>query len=831
MYRWVWILVVPGFLIAGTTGLIKGRVVDRESGSPLPYANVLIEELKRGTTTFDDGTFYISHVPAGKYNVTASMVGYAPMTIKNVVVYPDRTVELTFYLEPQVYETQAIFVEATRIELQKDAPQTVRSFSGEDVGALPIRDATDILAMAAGVAIAGGNVHLRGGRENEVAYYVDGIYVKNPFYGNIGANINRNAVKEIVVLAGTYSAEYGNALSGVVNIITQEGSDKISATASYRTTNTLKRLHFGLDPLKLDIVDYDGYKHDEYELSLSGPLTRFARYYFSFYKMNRNSFYLIPEPPEGYSNKYGFDYSKELSFQGKLTFLLSKNLKLNVSGFVNNEDWKPYAHRYLLIHQNYARRERLGRQLVLNLNHLVNENIFYALYLGGFSRKYVRKVWVDSLARYKNPEEYVNRMTDQRGEFYISGDDDYWHEDSTLTYNAKGDLSIQLNKSDNIKTGFDIKIHHLYFYNIEMPWRAHPYYDFYKQFPREGGAYVQYKHEGDIFVTNVGLRFDHFDPKVSYRPDPYDSSLVKTAKPKYQISPRIGISYPWSQKSLFYFSYGRFFQIPDFYYLYENLQRDLLVRYPIMGNPDLEPERTTAFEAGFQHLINDKTRFNVVAYYKDVRNLVGTKLIPEGPGVPLAYTVYKNSDYANIKGIEMELYGQFGKELTYSVQYAYSKALGNASDEWEGYMNVIANVNELDQYYPLDFDQPHKLTVFLKYRIAPLDLYVSGTFDYASGFPYTPVDREGYRGPKNSSRMPSRYNVNLRLWKDFKVGFAKVGFEVEIQNLLNTRNIVYVYPTTGSPDYSGLGRSRSYDMDPANYGAPRRIWVGIRGAL
>jgi outer membrane receptor protein involved in Fe transport len=297
------------------------------------------------------------------------------------------------------------------------------------------------------------------------------------------------------------------------------------------------------------------------------------------------------------------------------------------------------------------------------------------------------------------------------------------------------------------------------------------------------------------------------------------------------VSPRIGISYPWSEKSLFYFSYGRFFQIPDFYYLYENLQRDLLVRYPIMGNPDLEPERTTAFEVGFQHLFSENIRFNAVAYYKDIRNLVGTKLVPEGPGIPLAYTVYRNSDYANVKGIELEFYGKYGNDLTYSLQYAYSKAVGNASDEWEGYMNVISNISELDQYYPLDFDQPHKLNVFVTYRLVPVDAYVSASFDFASGFPYTPVDREGYRGPKNSARMPSRYNVNLRIWKDFKVGFAKIGFEVEVQNLLNTKNVVYVYPTTGSPDYSGLGHSPSYDKDPSNYGPPRRIWIGIRGAL
>jgi len=831
MRRCIVLIIFPVFLYAGTTGLLKGKVIDKENGTPLPYANVVIEEIKRGTTTMEDGTFYIPHVPAGIYTVTASMVGYAPMKIKNVVLYPDRTVELVFYLEPQIYQTDAIVVEATKIELQKDAPQTIRAFSGEDVGALPIRDAGDILAMAAGVAVSGSGIHLRGGRENEIAYYVDNISVKNPLYGNLGANINRNAVKEMVVLAGSFSAEYGNALSGVVNIVTQEGSSKFSANVNYRTSNRLLRPVLDFVPFSFDLRKYDGYIHNEYEVSAGGPIAKFARYYVSYYKMDRNSYYEIPEPPAGYKSRFGFDWYMESSFQSKLTFLFPKGIKLNISGFLNDEDWKPYAHRYLLNHDNYARRMRIGRQLVLNFSHLVNNNIYYTIALGGFSRKYIRKVWVDSLGRFKSPDEYAQRQTDQAGEFYISGDDDYWHEDSSLTLNAKGDLSIQLNKSDNIKTGFDAKIHHVYLYNIEMPWRAHPYLDYYKEYPREAGFYVQHKHEGDIFVTNIGIRFDYFDPKVTYIPDPYDTSTQKRATPKYQISPRIGISYPWTDKSLFYFSYGRFFQITDFYYLYENMQRDLLVRYPIMGNPDLEPQRTTAFETGFQYLFNENTRLSIVAYYKDIRNLVGTKLVPEGPGVPLPYTIYKNSDYANVKGIEFELYGKYGKDLSYSIQYAYSKAVGNASDEWEGYMNVIANISELDQFYPLDFDQPHKFSVFLTYRIPGIDLNLSGTFDFASGFPYTPIDREGYRGPKNSARMPSRFNVNLRAWREFKIGFAKVGFELEVQNLLNTKNVVYVYPTTGSPDYSGLGRSSSYDRDPSNYGPPRRIWIGIRGSL
>ncbi|MEO0230558.1 MAG: hypothetical protein ABIL77_03255, partial [candidate division WOR-3 bacterium] len=101
---------------------------------------------------------------------------------------------------------------------------------------------------------------------------------KNPLYGNLGANINRNAIKEMVVLAGAFSAEYGNAMSGVVNVITAEGGPKFKSIANYRTSNTLVRPILSTNPLNLRLTKYDGYKHDEFEFSAGGPLTKFLRY-------------------------------------------------------------------------------------------------------------------------------------------------------------------------------------------------------------------------------------------------------------------------------------------------------------------------------------------------------------------------------------------------------------------------------------------------------------------------------------------------------------------------------------------------------------------------
>ncbi len=97
---------------------------------------------------------------------------------------------------------------------------------GDDViSQLPVTDINDVLQLQAGIVVSGGNIHIRGGRSNQVAYQIDGVPVTDVYDGSTLVNVNQNAVQEMQVISGAFNAEYGQAQSGVVNLVTKDGNN------------------------------------------------------------------------------------------------------------------------------------------------------------------------------------------------------------------------------------------------------------------------------------------------------------------------------------------------------------------------------------------------------------------------------------------------------------------------------------------------------------------------------------------------------------------------------------------------------------------------------
>jgi len=162
-----------GVALPGTTGKIAGRVTDAKTGEPLPGANIIIEGTLRGTASDVDGFFVILNVPPGTYDLTASMLGYQPMTVKNVKVEVDRTTEVNFSLSPTIaVKVKPVIVKATPPIVRKDLTESVAIVSHEEVAALPVLSVSEVVTQQAGVIERGG-LHIRGGRPDEVVYVVD----------------------------------------------------------------------------------------------------------------------------------------------------------------------------------------------------------------------------------------------------------------------------------------------------------------------------------------------------------------------------------------------------------------------------------------------------------------------------------------------------------------------------------------------------------------------------------------------------------------------------------------------------------------------------------
>ena len=228
------LLSVAGTLQAGTTGKLAGRVTIKGSGEPMIGANVLINDTDLGTATDAEGNYYILQVSPGKYTVRFTMIGYQDLIMKDVRIQVDLTTTINTELSESVIGMSEVVVQAERPMINTGVTYSQANISSEEVEMLPVEEFEDVIALQAGVVNSNGEIHVRGGRGGEIAYMVDGITVTDPFNSGISVEIENNAIQELQFISGTFNAEYGQAMSGIVNIVTKDGSySKYMGSVSY----------------------------------------------------------------------------------------------------------------------------------------------------------------------------------------------------------------------------------------------------------------------------------------------------------------------------------------------------------------------------------------------------------------------------------------------------------------------------------------------------------------------------------------------------------------------------------------------------------------------
>ena len=213
-------------------GKISGVVKDKETGEPLYGASVTIIGTRLGASTDPDGAFFILNLDAGVYDVQASLVGYTKVVQHGVIVNTNRTTAVNFTLQAAAIEQEAIMVEATRPDVERDKTSTSAILRTEDVQALAgMRDVNDVIGLAADVT----DGHFRGGRSNEEYYTLQGLGIVNPLDASAAFRPIVSAIEEVEVVTSGFGAQYGNAQSGVVNITMKEGkSDRWRARVESR---------------------------------------------------------------------------------------------------------------------------------------------------------------------------------------------------------------------------------------------------------------------------------------------------------------------------------------------------------------------------------------------------------------------------------------------------------------------------------------------------------------------------------------------------------------------------------------------------------------------
>ena len=798
-------------VFAGTTGKLTGKVTDQNTGEPLIGVNILLEGTSFGVATDDEGNYLIINIPPGNYSLKVTYIGYQPFVTRNVVISTDQTTRIDVKLDESVITMEGVEVVAQRSIIQKDATGTQTSISSAKIDALPVQNFTDVLKLQAGVVGNGDGMNVRGGRGNEVAYLVDGIYVSDPVAGRKDPSIGNDAIEELKFLTGTFNAEYGNAMSGIVNVVTKEGGAEFSGGAEIKTSE------FGVSP-------YSSYDYNYLSARLSGPIMGRDLTFFANGTIDNEGSYL----PWGYDR-----ISNGLL---KVTSQPFPGLKSSLSARFSDQKRKRYDHDFKYIEDRSGYSKTRSNQYILAVTHTPASNFYYDIKGSFLFRNYFYGLDKDT-------SQYVNTYslipTPQGYEdFYQDYDDQQVEKNKTSTYNLRGDMFLQFDKSNELKAGFEFKKHDIdYTYMLNPKSTSNFYFTSYKRQPVEGSAYLQDKIEYDLLVINLGLRLDYFDQSSQLRLDPYEESTLTDSEPKFQLSPRIAIANPISEKTMIRFAYGKFLQNPDYQYFFENTgdyDRALLKsRNPQFGIPGLDAQRTTSYELGIIHQLNSYFNFNVTAYYKDILGLIGTKFYNAFfSGRPIAYYLYENESYANVKGLEFNIEMNRINNLTGSFTYTYSQAKGSSSSAEE--LLVTKKV------YFLSFDKPHVFNGYLGYSLGKEEgpelfglnilenFRASLLYTGSSGFPYTPAGRDIGLADRFSERRPFTWQIDAEFSKKFFLDdYSFTGF-VEVINLTDQKNAIYVSPDTGQPDATGIGKhSQEWINNPSNYDTPRVVKIGL----
>ncbi len=917
------ILFSISFLFAGTTGKIRGIVVDAYSGEPLIGCNIIISGTSFGAASSGDGSFVILNIPPGKYDVMFSMIGYKKILIKGVNVSIDFTTQLDKSMEIQAVEGEMITVVATKPMIRKDLTSTTAVVGAEEMASLPITEISQALEMQAGYV----DGSLRGGRKGEIAYLVDGIPITDSYDRGATVSVSKNMVQELQLISGAFNAEYGNVMSGVVNITTKRGSNDFGGTFESYIGDNLSTHDNVFD----NINDFNPTSTYNFETSLHGAFIKDRLYYYLnarqvyfagwlqgqnryepnsilYYNENAGQYTLYDSTTMGNKEWVDMNWNKKNYLQGQLIFQLTPKMNLNYNLFYDNKDYQDYSRSNKYSPNGIQNKNITGITQLLKLQHQLSQTTFYNLAYSYNNRTYEGQlsdaISYDDSTIYIHPDYNIG----QAYQFNVGGTDNNQEKRISKSFLGKFSLTSQINKQHQIKTGVQYK------YN-DIDWKSfsirpadgenaidvstlsandstfspyiHPqifddstiYSSSYQHNPVEFSCYIQDKMEYDELIVNLGIRFDYFDPNSVILADPSDPQIYQPMKPqnryhdennngiqdngeadvtlaerqeywyknastKQNFSPRIGISFPISDKGVFHFSYGHFFQFPNYYYLYNNPEFDLgsgTGNIGLIGNADLDPEKTIVGEIGVQQQLTDNFAIDITIFLKDVRDLTGTRAETINIfGGSANYTKYVNSDFGVIKGVTLSLNQKSSSGFYVNIDYTFQIAKGTASDP-SAYMNAVAGGSQPEIFLnPLDWDQRHTINFITGFNSKNYGFNLISRF--GSGLPYSPrrnVDITSLS--TNSQSKPSTFNTDVRGYYKTKLLNFDTELFLRINNLFDNMNETGVYDDTGRAGFTTdqervealnvptpVNSINEYYTNSTQYSEPRRIELGIR---
>jgi len=827
------------FLYAQSGGKIVGTVTD-ENGEALVGCNVYIESLMLGGASDAEGNYMILNLPPGTYSVKAQMLGYNSQVVQGVKITSGLTTDLDFKLTSGEVTIEEVQVTSYKIPpVQKDLTSKIQARTAEEISQVPITTVKDILIQQAGITteirtqpvsslpvfgqfatVPSDGLHFRGGRENEASYILDGINVADALWGDFNIDqMGELLISSMETFTGTFAPQYGEAMSGVVRISSLSDIKEKPKFAFKSFTDK-----FGMDAASENTYSY------ELVLSSALPFYKNLALLYSHRTFSTDGYifgYIYPE----YVNSEGTDFSgtaekvpmqyndTEFHF-GKILWSASPSFKVSLGGFLSKSNKGVYNH-YFKYNPYGTPRVRLNDNLLyMRMNYVISENSYLDLSAANYERKFKSNVY-DEISYYD--------IVPQTGsaEFSIIGEDWVFFD----TFFGRNELSLdyvwQINKIHNISIGST------YQYLKTDLTRRNPdgglALEQYAFRPFQVDAYINEKMEfSDMgMIINLGARFDYINTNrrvlVDIKKLSDLTAETEKSKAEYYITPRLGISFPIAEKAAVRFGYGHYYQFPNYYKVFQGTYlmeasgeyrpNPQLENTPI-ASAEINPEKTVNYEFGLQTMLSNVVSLDVTAFYRKTSNLVGVQLNETYEGK--RFQVMGNIDYATVKGIEFSLKKHFSENFSAFLNYTLSSTLVSTSVLFE------RPIDE-SRTFPANWDQPNVFQGNIHFEMNNgfgLSLYGS----LSSGFPYT---RSSF--DPNGERSPSIHQLDLNVFKNFKLAGANQQVYIQVINLTNDRNIWWVYADSGvAGQDANEATSYDYTNNPSMYGPGRTIRLGIK---
>jgi len=760
-------------------GQLEGRVRDRDTERALPAANVMLLGTEIRTITQPDGTFVLSDVPEGRYDVRVTFVGYR-LQDRSVEVRSGRTARLTFDLEASVITLDGLEITASRPLIDVKKTSSAHELSAAELDALLTQAPTldRVVEQQPGIVSDRQGLHFRGGRADESLFLVDGVKVRDQLSGeSMGKEVVTRAAQEVNVMTGGFGARYSQAMSGVVDTRLKEGGQRWHGALGYTTdllldTRAVHQVEGELSgpnvllrPLLAMLGDADPnvtfYANASVDLSdgylpsvndlpgeaglrsavrdnLLGADFRYGRF---FYPLGQNDWRVVVKTVWNAddNNKLALTATKSIGFGQDWGDPDIGQIDRNVSNYPWS--WAKHLNHDATITRDvnilslsWTRSLGLRTQTALRL---------WRHYSG--QRKEVNGQRWDQYDTVLDAERSDDTTFVDTPFFVDSGDAADWSDRFVVVYGLGNDWSYHW-RVHRFELGLSAEYHDVQYMSVnprtvdqanDLPLGDE--FDLFHVTPNVGNLYVQDHFEYEGMSVGLGLAYDYWFPGAQVqhaletlaRPHFTQELLEKYEREthalfgyrfKGHLSPRVGVSFPVSEAAHLFFNYGHYSQRPPYYYVYAKSTSQSGEEYPRIGNPTLNPEIAVSYEIGGEYQFTAASALRASVFQKDMYDYpTSIRLVMrERQTTRSNFFMYWNMDYARSRGIELTLLRNRQNYLSGSLSYTFSVARGKASDPNKTKLIQETGGDSRETTLEEEFlwwNRPHKLTAQLSLQV------------------------------------------------------------------------------------------------------------------